>query len=127
MNELVATPKLDLILKTDKELRLYFMIGRNIKDEKVVAIIGYELESVLQTAQQQNLGYNIIYKGQNVLIKDLLGRIKVGEDIVGESVIEAKQETSKESFVNGLKLVADRFVEGSNDKRSLKRILDKIK
>jgi len=113
--------KLDLTLQKDQDLRLYLMIGTTKLDQKVIVIASYDLESALAKARESNPKCVISYKGQNPLATDLLNNIKLDN-----TKDEPKPELTKESFITGLMLAGDRFVESDNDKRSLKRIINKI-
>ena len=112
--------KLALNLNRDQELQLYLMIGTNKDSQKVIAIAGYDLESALEEARKKNIGYLITYQNQTILVKDLLNKIKQ------EEVIPIPPEMTKETFINSLMLVADRYTEG-NDQKAIKRILSKVK
>ena|SRR3990167_267443 len=116
--------KLDLTLQKDQDLRLYLMIGTTKLDQKVIVIASYDLESALAKARESNPECVISYKGQNPLATDLLDKIKLDE----KPQLELKiPEMSKESFITSLMLAGDKFVESQNDKKSLKRILSKVK
>ena len=129
--ELTDDTKLGLTLQRDQELRLYLMIGTTVitnaiipkAEQKVIAIAGYDLESTLAEARKTNPDCLIVYKDQTILFKDLLGKIKDG---VGEVKVVETKEPSKETFITGLKLVADRFVTNKRDKASLLRVLERI-
>ena len=116
--------KLDLTLHKDQELRLYLMIGTTKGEQKVIVIASYDLETALAKAREANPDRIITYKGQNPLAADLLDKIKLDE----RPQLELKiPEMSKESFITNLMLAGERFVESDNDKKSIKRILAKVK
>lgn len=121
-----------------RELKLYFTIARpanlNIPNESVQATLAYSLESAITMAKQGiPSNFFVVYHGQSVGVKELLGKIHLEQKKVllptqkrhSHSQATDTQKLGKEAFRAGLMLAADKFIKGK-DKKVLKKIIKKI-
>ncbi len=122
--------KFSLGRKEEQPLKLYFFICRpvkiNIKNEAVLAIIGYKLEDAILQAQKDSKGGMFTYTGQNVIVKDLVDKISLEAETLTE-----KKKVGKEQFKAGLLLALNESQElgmkiSKKDKVFLKEVISKL-
>ena len=131
--------KLKLTREESQELRIFFMIGKRplrnmIVEEKVVAILAYQLEDAFSKAKKENPGFGLLYHGQNTTVRELLSQLQT-DSVVSlpthseEGRVEKPdppEKISLEQFRTGLMLVADEYVTDPNDQKELKRIISEL-
>ncbi len=128
--------KFKLKKKTEQDLKLYFFIvhpGKPyIKNEAILAIIGYDLESAQIRANQDAKGIPLTYTGQNAVIKDFVNQLYL-RDLVIPSVKTpesikpiSKEKLSKEQFKLGLIMVMEDFIKSKKDQEVLNEIIGKL-
>ncbi len=130
--------KYDLEKDFKEKLRLFLMSVRPILSppiavEKLVGIVGYRERDAMMKAQKEYAtpGLKIAYNaGDSILIEDLMRTIKLEGVTIAESPVETTInmpiKPTKEQFVNNLKLFADDFVDDEEDRKVLKKIINKI-
>ena len=121
-----------------QELRIFFMIGRKLlpkPEEKVVAILAYQLEDAFENAKKDNLGFGLLYNGQNMTIRELLAKLQT-DSVVSPPVHQEEKRMEKphsperisfEQFRTGLMLVIDKFITDPKDQKELKRIIGRLR
>ena len=125
--------KLELTRDDRQDLTLYFFIAKRPNEERVVAILAFQLEDAFQGAKQEAMGFILVFTGQKVPMKELLFRLQIDRTIsppISPEKVKAEQPLSAEkinfeSFKNGLLLVVDDYVE-FKDKEVLKGILGRL-
>jgi hypothetical protein len=135
--------KLELSRTQPQDLRIYFMIARPIKleiaNEKVIAILAYDIDSAVNKAKTMAQGLEIIYYGQTLPVKELIDKIYLDSVIIPPPALEAPKtiqseeakppdvkRLNREQFKWGLLLVLNEFVKVAEDKQKLKEIIEKI-
>ena len=128
--------KFKLSRKAKQDLKLWFFIlhpGKlYIRNEAILAIIGYELESAQIRASRDSKGMPLTYTGQNVIVKDFVNQLYLRGSIT-PPIKEAKpvkpiskEKLSKESFKAGLTMASNEFVKSKKDKALLTKIIEKL-
>ena len=118
-----------LSLKSQQDIKIYSAQVSSSTEKKSVFAVGFSAEDAITVFRgmfKKGVPISINITGFVPLVsilKDL--NINLEEPIA--SVPTQEPQMNKESFVQGLRLVTDRYVESTNDKKSLKRILGKIK
>lgn len=130
--------KLVLTREQSSDLRIYFMIARplniQIANEKVIAILAYDIDSAITKAKTEAQDLNVVYYGQNLPVKELINKIYLDNVIIPPpeetiKVIQPKEDIkklNKEQFKVGLLLVANEYVKVAGDRKILKEIIEKI-
>ncbi len=126
--------KLELTRNGKQDLMLYFFVAKKINDERVVAILAYQLEDALQRAKQEAVGFTLFYNGQKTSMRELLLRLQTGGVIFPASDLqEIRQEQSLpaekisfENFKSCLLMALDDYVI-IEDKDKLKEIIGRLK
>ena len=125
-----------LHLTKQQDLKLFSVLYQNPLNRTLTTsmMLAYNLEEVLNKIQKESEGQVVIPLVINgVLVKDLLVQVNLGlSGIVDIKGTQSANLTDNypgtiTTFVNSLKLVADRFVKNSRDKVALLKILEKIK
>lgn len=113
-----------LSLQSPRDLKLFCSLVIPVKGEPMkewtLAYAGEEVLNDLKMKYANNP--SVINLIADILVKDLLVNLDLEETKSAETI-----PITKESFINNLKLVMDRFVESENDRKSIIRILGKIK
>jgi len=129
--------KLELKRTKEQDLRLFFMIGRKLSpmpEEKIIAILSFQLEDAFIKAKTTYLGFNLIYNGQNILMRELLEKLQVEGSVSPPTSREERVEEEPlsperinfEQFKNCLLLAVDEFTK-PEDKETLKNIIKELK
>jgi hypothetical protein len=129
--------KLELSRIQPQDLRIYFMIARPIKleiaNEKVIAILAYDIDSAVMKARMMAQGLEIVYYGQSLPIKELIDKIYLDNVLIPPPTEEAKvlespdiKKLNKEQFKAGLLLVLNDLVKVEEDRIKLKEIIEKL-
>jgi len=119
------------------DLRIYFMIARpihlQIANEKVVAILAYNIDTALNRAKTEAPGLEIVYYGQTTTVKELIDKLYLDTPILPPASKEIKtvqpleiKKLNKEKFKAGLLFVLEEFVKVEGDRKKLKEIIEKI-
>lgn len=139
--KLKAKKKYKLSRKAEQPLKLWFFIvhpGKPyIKNEAVLAIIGYNLEEALVKANLVAKGLPATYTGQNALVKDFVNRLfldgATALTIKEPKIVKplSKKKLAKEEFKAGLLLTLNEPKEwdmkiSKKDKDLLKIIIEKL-
>lgn len=131
--------KLELSRTEPSDLKIYFMISRPIKleltNEKVIAILAYDIESALVKAKVIAQGLEVVYYGQALPVRELINKLYLDNVIVPppaepSKTIEPEKEIEKlsiQQFKAGLLMVLNDFLKVETDRKKLKEIIKKIK
>lgn len=142
MTETNIEKKFPLSRKEEQDLRLWFFIvhpGKPyIRNEGVLAIVGYDLESARIKAGIESEGHPATYTGQSSIVKDFISKLYL--DIVTIPSKEPKKEPkpkplskemTKEKFRASLLLTLNEPKKwglkiNKKDKKALKEIIEKL-
>jgi hypothetical protein len=126
------TEKFEIKRTEEQDLKIFFMMGRKLSEERIIATIAYKLEDAFIKAKKDYPGFSLIYNGQNVTVRELLEKLQLEESIsppVDNRVEEEPLPPEKikfEQFRQGLMLVVDEYTKGK-DKEELKKIIGRLK
>jgi len=134
MEQTPQTEKLNLQDTTPSPLKIYLFILRKpeikIEEEKSAIILAFGLDSALAKAIQISEGWNIVYHGQNMPVKNLIDALYLEEAILPQSDTESieipKEKLGLEKFKAGLLLAINDLVKDPEDKQKLKEIINKL-
>lgn len=125
--------KFKLSRKAKQDLKLWFFIvhpGKPyIRNEAILAIIGYDLETAQIRANSDAKGIPLTYTGQNAIVRDFVNQIYLGDSIIpsikGPEQIKpvSKEKLSKEQFKVGLTMAMEEFVKSKEDKELLNKVI----
>ena len=128
--------KLKLNRRVEQDLKLWFFIVHPdkpyIKNEAILTVVGYDLESANVKARQDAKGMPLTYTGQNAIIKDLISQLHLGESAIisveePEQVkLPPKEKFGKEQFKSGLLMALKEFIKDKKDKEILSKIIEKL-
>ena len=106
-----------------------------IKNEAVLAIIGYKLEDALARARQEAQELPLVYTGQNSLVQDFINRLYLDSSVIppiGEPIKPlSKKKLVKEEFKASLLLTLNEPQKwemkiSKKDKKLLSEIIEKL-
>ena len=132
----IQEPKLELNRQEKQELKLYFFIARQpnieVQNEKVIAVLAYELESALLRGKQEAKELNIIYHGQAIPIREVIEKIYIEGVLSPPTTTEKlpeipREKLSIEQFKAGLVLAAENLCQNEEQKKQLKELIENLK
>ena len=109
-------------IKQSQDLKLYIFVGGNAVSP-VINGLNVNLAYTLAQAQQKLVELTHNSPPMHFTFCGSLPVQQIFEQVEGGKEIKIK---SRQSFVNGLKLAAEEFLEEGKDKESLKKLLTKL-
>jgi len=131
--ETETTKKIPLKITEERELKAFLFIAQsvNIESQQGVHIVfSYDLEKAMENVEKIVPMNMFIKESGSVPVKDLFKRIEGFERVIDPpQKIEVRLPpvlSTREQFINNLKLCANEYVENKKDKSQLLKIIDKI-